>query len=302
MPVFNYHLCGLTIETPFQFAELPVSKLEPDVRIRFGACYVPAKEKIKFEGPFCKVAPNHVLFDLKNIAKLMVLDGREIVIDQSYSQDIHALKAFILGCCLGVLLTQRQSLVLHASVLEKDGTSVAFAGKGGAGKSTLAAQLLENDFRLLTDNIAVINFTEDQPQVVPSFPQIHLWKATLGKLGLQETLFHRIRPELEKYARTLTEEQFLAIPNRLNTICILCPWNKRDIHCEVVEGPEKVFQLIEMSFRLKITKGLGLEKSHFQQVNELAKHINVVKLFYAQDWELNHHLMNRIETELFPRR
>ncbi len=50
-----------------------------------------------------------------------------------------------------------QYLSLHAAVLEKDGTTVIMPAESGSGKSTLTALLMANDWRLLSDEMAIIS-------------------------------------------------------------------------------------------------------------------------------------------------
>jgi hypothetical protein len=53
-------------------------------------------------------------------------------------------------------LAERGLLPLHASAIELDGRAFLFAGKGGAGKSTLTAELLAEGVRLLGDDLTVL--------------------------------------------------------------------------------------------------------------------------------------------------
>jgi ABC-type thiamine transport system ATPase subunit len=48
-------------------------------------------------------------------------------------------------------------LMLHAAVLEKNGRAVVLPGDPGAGKSTLTAALMLDGWRLLSDEITLIN-------------------------------------------------------------------------------------------------------------------------------------------------
>jgi HprK-related kinase A len=48
-------------------------------------------------------------------------------------------------------------LMLHAAVLERDGHALIMPGDPGAGKSTLTAALMLDGWRLLSDEIALID-------------------------------------------------------------------------------------------------------------------------------------------------
>lgn len=57
-------------------------------------------------------------------------------------------------------------LLIHAAVLEKDGKAVIFPAPPGSGKSTITAYLMLNGWRLLSDEMTIINLKSRQ--VLPS--------------------------------------------------------------------------------------------------------------------------------------
>lgn len=299
MQTYHYTICGLAIEFPWKIDAFPASSQTPDVFVRFGEAFPPSQEDTRYQGPYCKVAPNHFFLNIENIANFMVRDGKVITIEPLQNGDANSLKTFVLSSCLGILLIQRKLLVLHAAMLEKNGKTVAFGGGPGSGKSTLSALLLKSGAGVLADNIAVIDFDEKAAAMaLPSFPNIHLWQSTLDKLALDGYNQEQLRPELNKYAIDLGAS-FISTARPLSSLCILSPWNKRETKFEQIMGAERIFQLTNVSFRTKITRGLGLDKQHFKHISALSKTINMVRLSYPQDWALNNTLINRIDEYLF---
>ena len=67
-----------------------------------------------------------------------------------------ALLAAEMAMNLQVALGWRRHLLLHASVVERDGRAVVMTGESGAGKSTLAALLMARGWRLLGDEFALL--------------------------------------------------------------------------------------------------------------------------------------------------
>jgi HprK-related kinase A len=57
--------------------------------------------------------------------------------------------------CLSARVTRL--LMLHAAVVERNGYAIVMPGPSGAGKSTLSAALLSNGWRLLSDEVALID-------------------------------------------------------------------------------------------------------------------------------------------------
>lgn len=60
-----------------------------------------------------------------------------------------------------------QYLVLHAAVLERNGRALVMPAPSGSGKSTLCAALLFHGWRLLSDELALIDPTTGQLQPMP---------------------------------------------------------------------------------------------------------------------------------------
>ena len=86
---------------------------------------------------------------------------------------------------MAVILYQRGMCVLHASVIEAQGTAIAFLGHIGAGKSSTAAAFYARGHRILNDDNAAIQMCSGTPLVVPGFPYIKLFPAIASSLGFQ---------------------------------------------------------------------------------------------------------------------
>ncbi|TDF37279.1 HprK-related kinase A [Alteromonadaceae bacterium M269] len=69
-------------------------------------------------------------------------------------------------------------LIIHAAVLEKDGKAIIFPAPPGSGKSTLTAYMMFNGWRLLSDEMAVIDM--QKLEVRPSVRPICLKNDSIG--------------------------------------------------------------------------------------------------------------------------
>ncbi len=86
----------------------------------------------------------------------------------------HTIRHLLLDQVLPALLGQRHSVVLHASAVALDGRAIAFLGRAGTGKSTLAAAMIERGAAVVTDDAVVID-TRRPRAVVPTYPGVRLW-------------------------------------------------------------------------------------------------------------------------------
>lgn len=83
--------------------------------------------------------------------------------------------SFFLGTVLGSVLRRRGRLCLHAGSVVIDGKAVLIIGQRGAGKSTtIAAFLRYRDARLIADDVAVIDYNNDVPHVLPGYAGMRL--------------------------------------------------------------------------------------------------------------------------------
>lgn len=67
---------------------------------------------------------------------------------------------FIIGTVFGLLLHQREQVVLRASAARVGGKAVLFCGASGAGKSPLAAALAQCGYPLITDDVCALAVTD----------------------------------------------------------------------------------------------------------------------------------------------
>src|SRR5262245_28440463 len=83
----------------------------------------------------------------------LVRGGREIIVHPLPGVEERVTRLFLLGAALGVLLYQRELVVLHASAVALNGSAVAFLGESGAGKSTMAAAMHAYGYEIIADDI-----------------------------------------------------------------------------------------------------------------------------------------------------
>ena len=75
----------------------------------------------------------------------------------------HAMLEWGMNWCISEYASDR--LILHAATVAKNGTATLITGNSGSGKSTLACGLMLEGYRLLTDELSLINI--DSSTVTP---------------------------------------------------------------------------------------------------------------------------------------
>lgn len=171
----------------------------PDVTIRPGA--VPhALADASTTGPTWQIAGKQFLLRIPGVARFLLNDGREIVFAQEPGGDPADVPVFLLGTVFGILLHQREQIVLHASAVRVNGRAILFCGQSGAGKSTLAAALAQRGYAVMTDDVCAITIAGANPPLVhPDGRQLKLWAQAIAQLDLATSRGARVRKSLEKF-------------------------------------------------------------------------------------------------------
>jgi hypothetical protein len=105
------------------------------------------------------------------------------------------LQEHVIGSMLGVVLSLRGLISLHAGVLDIDGSALAVMGNSGTGKSTTTLALLQQGFPVISDDIAAL-YKEGQSWMVhPGPARLKLWEQSAVSVFGQEAALPRIAPD-----------------------------------------------------------------------------------------------------------
>jgi hypothetical protein len=196
-----YRVSGLSVASEIALPGLIPGAPEhaPQVTIRLGE--VPESlPQPTASGPTWQMAGKQFLLCIPDIARFLLNDGSEIVVAPEPEADVADLPIFTLAGAFGILLHQREQIVLHASAVRVGDKAVLFCGPSGAGKSTMAAALAQRGFPLVSEDICVVTTTDSRtPFVHPDGRQLKLWAQSINKLDLAGRRGDRVRASLEKF-------------------------------------------------------------------------------------------------------
>lgn len=281
LPFFTYRAFGLIIQSEFELPELfptLAEGTEQPVRIRLGE--VPeALENPHAVGVLYQANHGEFLLKMDQIARFLVRDGQEIIIQLAEQGEMEEMRLFLLSSVFAALLHQRGVLALHSSgILVKIGgkeQAVLFSGRSGAGKSTLAAAFHQRGFPVIGDDKIAVMLQDGLPFAHPGFPRIKLWQDSADKLAVATRKLRRVRQDVEKFALSI-EESFHASPLPLYAVYLLESQNEVKIELTPVEGMQKFSLLLKNTFRRRYLAGLGMKAEHFKLAAVVAKQVRVV--------------------------
>jgi hypothetical protein len=260
---YCYRAFGLTIGSSIKIPELVPAEGVPDVTVSLGKVPdflgTPTRRGARYQ-----TKPGQFLYRIDNIAKYLVSEGSEVIIETYPGVEDNSVRTFLLGSVFAALLHQRDMLPLHGSSIRVGDKCVIFSGLSGSGKSTTARAFIKRGYQLNADDVSVIAINrEGIPIVYPEYPRLKLWKDVLKREGEDAESYTRVRRVLEKFSVPAREHfNHRALP--LGKIYILSPYNKSNIEISPVTGMEKFNKLKRLTYRYKFIKGLETEVFHFK--------------------------------------
>lgn len=204
----------------------------------------------------------------------LVSPARRTVWISRTGQHPGALWGTVMGLALPHLLGASGAAVLHASCASKDGIAVAFLGPQRAGKSTVAAALLTQGWRLLADDAVVLSVGGARIRVAPSFPAIRLWAPQAFRLAAELALERvPIHPGIDKDWVLLGEREwhYEGNPN-LACLCLLA-----GAQSDSLRGSDKVLALLRATYDSE-TRSQARWRQCFELAHLVASSVPILSL------------------------
>jgi hypothetical protein len=304
--LYRYTAYGLTIDSDVPLPELlpvearsarnPVpalSRHDHNVEIRLGrvdrsSAHTPLGGNVQW------ARPRDICLHYPEVGSYHIVDGRRITIDLTPDADDRAVRLYLLGPVLGILLHQRDLLVIHASAVSVDGRVAVFAAEKGEGKSTLAAAMHARGHKLVTDDLLPVDLTDPNCLLVqPGFPQLKLMPEAAAQLTDDPESLPRLHPDYDKRATPVSDLVNEQLP--LSRIFIL--ETADDDAIETIAPQQRFIELVRHSYLAVLLGATGEGAHHFRQVVTLAAHVPVLKLKRRRSLEALAHHVTMIENE-----
>jgi hypothetical protein len=199
--VYSYRVSGLAVASEVNLPGLIPGDPARTADVTIRRASVPmALADAEAIGPTWQRDANRFLLRIPHIARFLLEDGRSILFEEEQDAEPRDVAVFLSGSVFGILLHQRNHIVLHASAVLVGGKAVLFCGMSGAGKSTLAAALGEHGHPLIADDQCAIEIGEDGvPRIQADGRQLRLWEKSINELGLGDRRGDPMRNRLRKF-------------------------------------------------------------------------------------------------------
>jgi hypothetical protein len=176
---------------------------------------------------------------------------------------------------MAVLLRQRGLAVLHASAIAIKDSAIAFLGKSGWGKSTLAEAFYASGYGVVTDDVMAIRLDGPLPRVSPGSPSIKLFPDAADFFGCDARGTRAVHSQTEKRAHCVAL-RFPQGPLPLRRIYVLAIGERNEI---TPIGSRDVFvELARNSRAVVLLRDAASRNAHLRQCARLAAQVPVFRL------------------------
>ena len=183
-----------------------------------------------------------------------------------------------------LVLSRREPIVLHASAVLTAHGVIAFTGKSGQGKSTLAASFAQKGYALVSDDCLVLRAEQAGWTALPSYPGVRLWPSTTEKLLRADT--HTMDMAHYTIKCRVSDKvllPFASSPAPMRRLFFLADDNS---HVSIQRlSPARTFMaLVEFAYNLDIQDAAFL-RSQFEAVGQLAADIPAYAIHYPREFD-----------------
>jgi hypothetical protein len=198
----------------------------------------------------------------------------------------------LLGHVFAIWLESRGVPAVHASAVVVGERAVAFLAGNKAGKSSLAASLMQAGCPLLTDDILPLDCTGEGVKGRPGYPQMRLWPDQAEHFLGHHRELEIVHPAYSKRWVAVDADGFGTFWDRPAPLgCLYLPEMRADgvgstIEIEPVPPREAFAHLLRCSFIGAAAEILGWQSSRFRAVAQVANAVAVRRLRYPPKRDL----------------
>lgn len=224
---------------------------------------------------------NYGYYFIENIAMFEIFSGKKIVIN--YFDEIdHDLIHALLNCPFAILFSQRKKYVIHASSVIYEDKVFCFCGKSLAGKSSIAAYLINAGGFLLSEDICVFDNYDNQLKLLPSYNFLKLSDELSDYTNLRSKDPIKFFKKLtDRKGHILDSKRFSSEPRSVDYFFYL-QWSEGSSNLQQLNNEESLKNLFSNEFitysqesalhRFKAASTLVSEANHYLYLREKKLH------------------------------
>ncbi|MBF0410993.1 MAG: hypothetical protein HQM10_26855 [Candidatus Riflebacteria bacterium] len=278
MPLlFEYDCCDFSIASDLFLPGFLHATKSPEVRI--AVCKLPyCLENASTIGFRVQCNSSEFLINIDEVARYLVRNGSEILIEPYSRTEMSSVVAFLLSTVIGILLLQRDFLVLNGGVFSLNNLGNAFVGHPMTGKSSLMLSFFRNHKTVhYSDDLCALK--EDSSGKISAWQIstcLSLWESTLIKVGLSTEALDPVRMNVQKYFLAITSRKIDPVSihriTELNT-------STDDLSMETPDEKDSLALLLRNTFQIRFLSGMKIREKLFYKSLKLVQQseFNIIK-------------------------
>lgn len=278
---YLYKIHGLVLKSCFMIPELIIANQEGSDKIDVNVSFDVVPKEIHnsvVNTTDLKFSETEMYFHVEGLAHFYIAYGNTIKIEQIERSQMAKLRVYLLGGCMGAVLSQRNIIAIHGSSMLINGSGIIFSGNSGAGKSTITTAFINEGYKFLSDDITAVGKDDSEQFVIhPSYPQQKLCDDTRKIIRYDMCERGIIDPTRSKYAIS-SISNFMDHEILLNVLINITVKKVNEVAISEVVGNEKIATLLNSIYSINARRHLGIKSDFFKQIVELANKIKIYKL------------------------
>lgn len=277
---YYYRVYGLNIKSDIKIDEF--AEIEKNDNIDINVKYDEPPEELihRFTGE-CSYfkAKDKFVFDIGGIGTYCIFNGNLITYKPYQNADSYYVKIFITCSCMGAVMIQRNKLAIHGGTVEMNNKAVIVTGDKGAGKSSLTIGLRKKGYKFISDDIAAIDFKDNQIVVNPGAPFQKLCEDAAINMGYNiKDYFSFMSDEQIKYVIP-AEEDYKKSDTELGAIFEIEKGDVSEVIIQEITSSNKLGKIIDNLYRREFLEDLGgMKPELFKKCVMLSKGIKYYKI------------------------
>jgi hypothetical protein len=280
VPPMHYWIYGLRVESASPLPDWPLAEpATADVRIEQASlAIVPPEGKPYTAGT--SVEAGEFRLAIRSVGRYAASRGVRVIVDPDPEAKPEDVRLYLTGAMMGTVLHQRGAYPLHASAVVLPGVpgAVGFAGRSGAGKSTMVTTLIQRGATFVSDDICVMAGAETgRLQVWPGAARVKLDENVLRTLPGAAPVLDPAGGNRGKFHLPVDAALHPAVAIPLSRVYLLSE----------AEGPPRlerlaqldaVAALVDETYLLATAHALGLISQVFGLAARVAQSLPVIRL------------------------